>query len=124
MNNIKSDKKELSSKQREELLRTLKGRFEKNMNRHKEVEWAKVQAKLETNAEKLWSLKEMERSGGEPMLLVMTKKPANTFFVIVQRKVPKAAEVFVMTAKRWSRGKNTNRKIALSIWQLPWVLSF
>ena len=58
--------KELSQKQREELLRVLKARFEKNMNRHKGLEWAKVQAKLEGHTEKLWSLNEMERSGGEP----------------------------------------------------------
>jgi len=61
-------KKELSPEQREELLRTLKVRFEKNMNRHKGLEWAKVQAKLDPPAggEKLWSLNEMERTGGEP----------------------------------------------------------
>jgi hypothetical protein len=58
--------KKLSQQQREELLRTLKARFEKNMNRHKGLEWAKVQTKLEANIEKLWSLHEMERTGGEP----------------------------------------------------------
>ncbi|MDF2854356.1 MAG: hypothetical protein K0Q87_207 [Neobacillus sp.] len=57
---------DLSLEQREELLRALKARFEKNMNRHKDLEWAKVQAKLEDNTEKLWSLNEMERTGGEP----------------------------------------------------------
>jgi hypothetical protein len=61
-----SSKKKLSPTQRNELLATLKARFEKNMNRHKGVEWSKVQAKLEANAEKLWSLNEMETSGGEP----------------------------------------------------------
>src|ERR1700681_2513994 len=64
--NIDSKKKELSPEQRKELLRALKARFEKNMNRHKGLEWAKVQAKLEANAKKLWSLNEMERTGGEP----------------------------------------------------------
>src|SRR5437773_112734 len=64
MNNI--TKKQLSPKQREELLRALKDRFEKNMNRHTGLEWAKVQAKLEANPEKLWSLSEMESTGGEP----------------------------------------------------------
>ena len=63
MNNINSNKKELSLKQSEELLRALKARFEKNMNRHKGIEWAKVQTKLEVSAEKLWSLNEMERAG-------------------------------------------------------------
>ena len=66
MNNINSNRKGLSSEQREELLSTLKARFEKNMNRHKGLEWAKVQAKLEATTEKLWSLNEMERTGGEP----------------------------------------------------------
>jgi len=66
MSNMKSNKKELSPKQREELFTTLKARFEKNLNRHKGLDWAKVQARLEANAEKLWSLAEMERTGGEP----------------------------------------------------------
>ena len=66
MKNINSVKKELSTKQREELLAALKSRFEKNMNRHKGFQWAIVQAKLESNKEKLWSLYEMERTGGEP----------------------------------------------------------
>src|SRR5215207_6409107 len=59
-------KKQLSPEQREELLRALKARFEKNMNRHKGLEWAKIQAKLEASPEKLWSLNEMARTGGEP----------------------------------------------------------
>ena len=60
------NKKELSPEQREELLTTLKARFEKTTNRHQGLEWAKVRARLETNAEKLWALSEMERTGGEP----------------------------------------------------------
>ena len=62
----KSNKAELSREQREQLLRKLKVRFEKNMNRHKGLEWAQAQAKLDASAEKLWSLSEMERTGGEP----------------------------------------------------------
>src|SRR5204863_1119117 len=65
MKNVKSNKKELSPEQRDELLRALKARFEKNKDRHKGLEWPKVQAKLEANTEKLWSLHEMERTGGE-----------------------------------------------------------
>jgi hypothetical protein len=65
------DKNELLPEQREELLKTLKGRFEKNMIRHKDIEWAKVQAKLEENANKMWSLNEMERTGGEPDVVVL-----------------------------------------------------
>ena len=68
---MKSNKKELSPKESEELLKILKTRFEKNMNRHKGVEWAKVNAKLETNIEKLWSLNEMETTGGEPDVVVL-----------------------------------------------------
>jgi len=63
---IKSIEKELSPEQREELLSTLKVRFEKNRNRHKGLEWANIQARFEANVEKLWSLHEMERTGGEP----------------------------------------------------------
>jgi hypothetical protein len=73
-------KKELSTEQCEELLRALKARFEKNMNRHKGLEWAKVTAKLKANAEKLWSLSEMEKLAVNRMLLVTIKRRANTFF--------------------------------------------
>jgi hypothetical protein len=66
--------KTMKAKQREELLRVLKARFETNMNRHKGLEWAKVQAKLEANPEKLWSLNEMERTGGEPDVVGHDKK--------------------------------------------------
>jgi hypothetical protein len=62
----RSDKSKLSAEQREKLLETLQARFEKNMNRHKGLAWAKVLAKLNTNPDKLWSLSEMERTGGEP----------------------------------------------------------
>jgi hypothetical protein len=67
-------KKELSPKQREELLKTLKVRFEKNMGRHKGLVWVKVQARLDVNNEKLWSLNEMERTGGEPDVAGFDKK--------------------------------------------------
>ena len=80
MNNINSNKKELSPEQREELLRALKARFEKNMNRHKGLEWAKVQAKLEANTEKLRSLNEMERTGGEPDVVGHAKKTGEYVF--------------------------------------------
>jgi len=69
-----SNKKKLSSEQRDELLKTLKTRFEKNMNRHKGIEWAKVQAKLEANPEKLWILDNMEVTGGEPDVVDHDKK--------------------------------------------------
>ena len=81
MNNIDSNKKELSLEQREELFRILKARFEKNMNRHKGLEWPKVQAKLEANTEKLWSLNEMERTGGEPDVVGHDNKTDEYIFV-------------------------------------------
>jgi hypothetical protein len=80
MNNINSSKYELSPEQREGLLRALKARFEKNMNRHKGLEWAKVQAKLEANTEKLWSLNEMERTGGEPDVVGHDKERGEYIF--------------------------------------------
>jgi hypothetical protein len=81
--------KELSPEQREELLRALKARFEKNMNRHKGLEWAKVQAKLEANTEKLWSLNEMERTGGEPDVVGHDKKTGEYIFYDCSAESPK-----------------------------------
>ena len=90
MNKNKDNKKELSPKQREELLRALKARFEKNTNRHKGVEWAQVQAKLEeANAEKLWSLNEMERTGGEPDVVSHDKKTGEYIFYDCSAESPK-----------------------------------
>ncbi len=71
---------ELSAEQREELLSTLKARFEKNMERHEGLEWAKVQAKLEAHIEKLWSLDEMERTGGEPDVVGHDKNTGEYIF--------------------------------------------
>jgi Protein of unknown function (DUF4256) len=87
--NINSDKKGLSPEQREELLKALKARFEKNMNRHKGLEWAKVQAKLEADAEKLWSLNEMERTGGEPDVVGHNKKTGEYIFHDCSAESPK-----------------------------------
>ena len=75
-----SKSKDLNAKQREELLKTLQARFEKNLNRHPGLEWAKVQAKLEANPEKLWSLSEMERTGGEPDVVGYDKKTGEYVF--------------------------------------------
>jgi Protein of unknown function (DUF4256) len=83
------DKKELSSKRREELLGALKARFEKNMNRHKGLEWAQVQTKLEAIAEKLWSLDEMERTGGEPDIVGHDQKTGEYIFYDCSAESPK-----------------------------------
>jgi hypothetical protein len=82
-------KKELSPKRREELLSTLKARFEKNVNRHKGLEWAAIQAKLEANTEKLWSLNEMERTGGEPDVVGHDKKTGDYIFIDCSPETPK-----------------------------------
>jgi len=84
-----NSKKDLSPKQREELLKALKARFEKNMDRHQGLEWAKVQAKLETNAEKLWSLSEMERTGGEPDVIGHDKNTGEYIFYDCSAESPK-----------------------------------
>src|SRR5687768_17302129 len=88
-NSMKSNKKDLSSKQREEIFKALKDRFEKNMNRHKGLDWAKVQARLEANAEKLWSLNEMERTGGEPDVVGHEKKTGEYIFYDCSAESPK-----------------------------------
>src|SRR5438132_7340901 len=89
MTKASKGKKELSQKQREELLSTLKARFEKNMNRHQGLEWAKVQAKLEANAEKLWPLNEMESTGGEPDVVGQDQKTGEYIFYDCSAQSPK-----------------------------------
>ena len=89
MNNIKTNKKKLSSEQSKELLKTLKTRFEKNMNRHKGIEWAKVQARLEANPEKLWALDDMEVTGGEPDVVGYDKKTGEFIFYDCSAESPK-----------------------------------
>ena len=87
--NINSNKKDLSPEKRAELLKTLKARFEKNMNRHKSLEWPNAQAKLEADAEKLWSLNEMERTGGEPDVVGHDKKTGEYIFYDCSAESPK-----------------------------------
>ena len=82
-------KKELSPAQRDELLKALKARFEKNMNRHAGLEWEKVKAKLEANSEKLWSVSEMENTGGEPDVVGYDKKAAEYIFFDCSPESPK-----------------------------------
>jgi len=89
MNNMKINKKELSPKQREELFSALKIRFENNLNRHKGLDWAKVQARLEAHAEKMWSLLEMERTGGEPDVVRQDKKSGEFVFYDCSTETPK-----------------------------------
>jgi hypothetical protein len=87
-------KKELSAKQREELLNTLKARFEKNKTRHKSLEWTKVEAKLKANTAKLWSLNEMEKSGGEPDVVGHDKKTGEFIFYDCAAESPNGRRSF------------------------------
>lgn len=86
---MNNDKKELSSVQREELIGVLKARFEKNMNRHKDLGWTEIQAKLEANPEKLWVLDEMEITGGEPDVVAYDKKTGEYVFNDCSAESPK-----------------------------------
>lgn len=89
MSKTKNNKKELSSWQTEALIKTLKSRFDKNMNRHKDAEWNKVQSRLEANPEKLWSLNEMELTGGEPDVIGYDKKTGEYIFCDCSAESPK-----------------------------------
>jgi hypothetical protein len=84
-----STKKELSPKQREELFSALKARFEKNLGRHQGLVWAKVQAQLAAKPDKLWSLAEMERTGGEPDVVGQDKKSGEVIFMDCSAQSPK-----------------------------------
>jgi hypothetical protein len=92
--NTHSNKRALSPERRRELLGTLKVRFEKNMDRHQGIEWVKLQAKLEANAEKLWSLSEMERTGGEPDVVGHDKKTGEYIFYDCSAESPKGRRSF------------------------------
>jgi Protein of unknown function (DUF4256) len=100
----------LSRKEREDLLKTLKARFEHNMNRHKDLQWPNLQARLEATPAKLWSLNEMETSGGEPD--------------VVSHDTKTGEYIFATTAQRWMREKKTSPKVTRWKWHLPWALSF
>jgi Protein of unknown function (DUF4256) len=87
--NMASNKKKLSSQQRDELLKTLKSRFEKNMNRHKGLDWTRVASRLEANPDKLWSLDDMETTGGEPDVVAYDKKTGEYIFYDCSAESPK-----------------------------------
>ena len=89
MTKTNSNKNKLSTEERDKLLKVLKARFEKHMNRHKGIEWAKVQAKLEANTGKLWSLNEMEATGGEPDVVGYDKKKDEYIFYDCAAESPK-----------------------------------
>jgi hypothetical protein len=105
-----SNKKQLSPKQREELLKALKARFEKNVNRHKGLDWAKVQSRLEANAEKLWSLNEMESTGGEPDVVSHDKKSGEYIFFDCSAETPKGRVSVCYDREGWLSRKEARPK--------------
>ena len=113
-------KRELSSQQREELLRVLEARFEKNMNRHDGLEWAKVKARLEANTEKLWSLSEMEKTGGEPDVVAHDKKTGEYIFFDCSPESPSGRRSFcydreALDSRKEHKPKNSAVDMAAAI---------
>jgi hypothetical protein len=109
-------KKKLSADQAEKLFGTLKARFEENMARHKGLDWAKVQAKLEGSAEKLWSLNEMERTGGEPDVVMFDKKAGEFVFYDCSAQTPPDRRSLCYDQDAWkSRKENRPKNSAMSL---------
>ena len=120
MDNMNNTKKVLSTGQREELLKTLKDRFEKNRNHHQGLEWAKVQARLEAYPEKLWSLYEMERTGGEPDVVGEDKKTGEYIFYDCSAESPIDRRNFcydreALDARKTAKPKNSALDMAASM---------
>ena len=114
------NKKVLSTKQQEELLKVLKVRFEKNMTRHKGIDWAKVQVKLKANAEKMWSLNEMERTGGEPDVVGQNKKTGEYIFYDCSAESPNGRRSFcydreALESRKEHKPKNNALDMAAAI---------
>jgi hypothetical protein len=103
----------MTAKQQEDLLGVLKARFEKHMNRHPALAWTDVQARLEANGEKLWSLAEMERTGGEPDVVGFDQETGEYIFYDCSAESP----------KRLTPEKNSNPKTVRWEWPRPWALS-
>src|SRR5690242_19523430 len=113
-------KKELTAKQREDLLKLLKARFDRHSTRHKGLEWAKVQAKLEANPGKLWSLNEMETTGGEPDVVGYDKKTGEFIFYDCSAESPKGRRSFcydreALESRKEHKPKNSAIDMAASI---------
>ena len=112
--------KELSAKQRDALLRVLKARFEKHINRHQSLDWAGVQAKLESHPEKLWSLHEMERTGGEPDVVGHDKQSGEYIFFDCSAESPQGRRSFcydreALEARKEHKPKNNAMDAAAAI---------
>jgi hypothetical protein len=120
---MKSSKKELGSKQVEELLQVLKTRFEKNMNRHKGLEWDNVQTKLQAQPEKIWSIHEMERTGGEPDVVGLDKKTGEYIFYDCSAESPKDRRSLCFDREALDGRKENKPGIVPAIWLRRWVSS-
>jgi hypothetical protein len=113
-------KNELSPKQREELLGALKARFEKNINRHEGLEWVKVKAQLDANTENLWSLSEMERTGGEPDVVGHDKKTGEYVFFDCSQESPNGRRSFcydreALDSRKEAKPKNNATDMAVAM---------
>src|SRR5215470_14515804 len=120
MNKINRNKRDLSPEERAELLTELKARFEKNMSRHQGLEWPKIQAKLEANAEKLWSLNEMERTGGEPDVVGHDKAAGEYIFHDCSAESPKGRRSFcydreALESRKQAKPKNSVMNMAAAM---------
>jgi len=120
MDTNNSNKKVLSPEQKEDLLRALKTRFEKNMNRHQGLDWNKVQTKLKANPEKLWSLSEMERTGGEPDMVGMDKKTGEFIFYDCSAETPEGRRNLcydreALDARKANKPENSTMDMAAAI---------
>ena len=118
--NTNTNKTALSPEQRRELLAALKSRFEKNMSRHKGLEWAGVQAKLEAKAQSLWSLHEMERTGGEPDVVGQDKKTGEYFFYDCSAESPQGRRSFcydreALESRKENKPKNNAMDVATAM---------
>ncbi len=116
----KGVKKELPAKEREELLKILKDRFDKNMNRHKGLEWAKIQSKLESNPGKLWALNEMENTGGEPDVIAIDKNSGEFVFYDCSAESPSGRRSFcydaeALAARKENKPKHSAKAMAAEI---------
>jgi hypothetical protein len=112
--------KEVSPGQCEELLRALKARFEKNVNRHEGLEWAKVKARLEANPKKIWSLSEMERTGGEPDVIAYDKQTGEYIFFDCSAESPKGRRSFcydreALDSRKEAKPKNSAMDLAAAM---------
>lgn len=113
---MKNDKRKLSQKDQDQLISLLQTRFEKNMKRHKGLDWAKIQAKLEKSADKLWSLNEMEKSGGEPDVVGIDKKSGEYIFYDCAAESPKERRSFCYDKKALdSRKENKPKNNAVDV---------